>query len=162
MTQAMTAAIQISPVTWNIRLETTLLHVVNSAKYNETTPCILFARSPNTIFSTAMTDAEQKISLRVILRKKKIPPMQMIIRKSATDMTLHRARSGDRVPSGRVMIAHRPNRWTVSWKHIQPAMTQYRGTFHHDFLIRPASFSFSLLDFTGNSKLHAGKKRPEL
>ena len=65
---------------------------------------------PNTIFKATKAEEEKKISLRVIFRNKKNPPMQTTARKRPADMSIHRVLSDDMLPSGSVTIAHLPKK----------------------------------------------------
>ena len=128
---------------WNAIWENTLAHsesALQSMANDVNILCVKDVNMPNTIFKATKAEEEKKISLRVIFRNKKNPPMQTTARKRPADMSIHRVLSDDMLPSGSVTSAHLPKKRISSWKHIQLATIQYKGTFHHDFFIWRASF----------------------
>ena len=61
--------------------------------------CVKYVNMPNTIFKATKAEEEKKISLRVIFRNKKNPPMQTTARKRPADMSIHRVLSDDIPPA---------------------------------------------------------------
>ena len=72
---------------------------------------VRYVNMPNTIFKATKAEEEKKISLRVMLRKKKNPPMQTTARKRTADRISHRVLSDEMLPSGSVTIVHFPKKW---------------------------------------------------
>ena len=106
---------------WNAIWENTLAHsesALQSMANDVNILCVKYVNMPNTIFKATKAEEEKKISLRVIFRNKKNPPMQTTARKRPADMSIHRVLSDDMLPSGSVTIAHLPKKRISSWKHM--------------------------------------------